>query len=293
MTDPTAVSSREGYIALNDLTVAPGYENVLRANGLDSLEALFTASGAKLLSKPGLSSWRERLRLTLDVGGERRTFYLKRFRGPPLRVRRDVRRSGGGASSIAGLEWTWMRRLAAEGIPCVSPVAFAEAFRGSRELRSAVLTAAVPGDSLERLAQKWRDGDRTVLHSLTAPLARLVARLHECGFIHRDLYFSHIFHDPASPPESSLHLIDLQRVIRLRYLHRRWIVKDLASLNFSAPSDLVSRTDRIRWLTQYLGASKLDASAKRLAYRIVGKTRRIARHEQSRAARWHKRSDDR
>jgi hypothetical protein len=191
------------------------------------------------------------------------------------------------------MEWAWIRRLAADGIPCVEPVAFGEELRGSREVRSAVVTAAAPGDSLERLVGKWRSGDASAIKHLSTPLALLVSRFHECGYIHRDLYFSHVFCDPESPPESSLRLIDLQRVKQFPGRRWRWIVKDLASLNFSAPADLISRTDRLRWLTRYLAASKLDTPAKRVAYRILGKTRRIARHEKHRQLRWRKGSDDR
>ncbi|UCC29585.1 MAG: hypothetical protein JSU86_15445 [Phycisphaerales bacterium] len=280
-------------IRRDNLLIAAGYEELLCANGLDSLEGLFNVTNAESLSKPGLATWRERLRLTVEAGGEQCTLYLKRFSDPPLSARRAVRRSGSGASSMAGVEWAWMTRLAADGIPCVKPVAFGEEIRGSRELRSAIITAAAPGASLEVWVGRWDEGDRAIIRNLIEPLAALVARFHERGYIHRDLYLSHVFYDPASPPEESLCLIDLQRVVRPRLRHRRWIIKDLASLNFSAPGHLVSRTDRLRWLTHYLRVSKLDAPAKRLIYRVVGKTQGIAGHEDRRRARWHGRSNGR
>ncbi len=275
-----------------DLTIADGYEQVLAANGLDSLDALFNLPEAESLSKPGLDAWRERFRLTLETGGERQTFYLKRFRDPPPSARREVQRSGTGASSMAGLEWAWMKRLEADGIECVKPVAFGERLCRGKETRSAIVTLAVPGESLERWAGRWGEGDRARIDSLIPTLAAFVARLHERGYVHRDLYLAHIFYDPTRQPETSLHLIDVQRVMRPPRRHRRWIIKDLAALNFSAPRHLVLQTDRLRWLTHYLGASKLDGSARRLVYRIVGKTRMIARHEEHRTARWRKGSED-
>lgn len=314
------------FVRRNDLVIAAGYEQLLCANGLDSLDALFNVTNAELLSKPGLATWRERLRLILtdrtrthptpssgrplphgrgsvwrdrighsdlEAGGEQCTLYLKRFSNPPLSARRAVRRSGSGASSMAGVEWAWMTRLAADGIPCVKPVAFGEEIRGSKEMRSAVVTAAAPGASLESWFARWDEGDRAIVRNLIKPLAALVARFHERGYIHRDLYLSHLFYDPGSPPEESLCLIDLQRVVRPRLRHRRWIIKDLASLNFSSPRHLVSNTDRLRWLTHYLRVSKLDAPAKRLIYRVIGKTQGIAGHEGRRRARWRGRSDDR
>ena len=137
------------------------------------------------------------------------------------------------------------------------------------------------------------DEHRAECRSLVEPVASLIARLHDRGYVHRDLYLSHIFHDPAVPRRSSLCLIDLQRVLRPRRCRGRWIVKDLASLDFSTPRKLIGRTDRLRWLIRYLGIPEMDASARRLVYRIAGKTRRIARHERRRLARLRNEGSDR
>ena len=284
--------------------MVPAFEALLRENNLDSIDALFANDVGERLDKPGLPAWRQRRRLVLcdppepplckggghglegsghgledrgqgreGVGHGPRMFYLKRFADPPISARREVRRSGTGAKSVAGLEWTWMNRLTREGISCVQPVAFAEELRGSREVRSAILTKAVPGDSLERWASRWNDNE--AVRTLLAPLAKLVSRLHTAGYVHRDLYLSHIFFDPTATPDNALCLIDLQRMIRPAVNLKRWIIKDLASLNYSTPRSLVSRADRLRWLKLYLGAVRLDDSARCLVYRVIGKTLRI------------------
>ena len=289
--DAISASACIPVVGCNGLVVAAGYEAVLRANKLDSLEALFRWAGAESLGKPGLSPWRERLRLKVEYRGERYTLYLKRFVDPPWRARRRLRASGTGASSQAGLEWAWMNLLAREGIACAEPVALGEELNGSRESRSAILTAEVPGRSLEAWSREWVHGDRATARRVLAPLAALVARLHRLGYVHRDLYLSHVFWDPGSPLETSLCLIDLQRVLRPR--RRRWMIKDLAALNFSAPAEVFSATYRVRWLKQYLGLPKLDPAAKRLAYRVIGKTLSIARHEQHRGARFRPRNKPR
>ena len=288
MSDHLPARPAASFVTVNDLTVAPAFAEVLRVAGLDSLDALFAIPNDDRLSKPGLAAWRERLQLTMTVEGEARTFFLKRFTRPPRSARREVRRCGCGAASVAGLEWTWMQRLAAAGVPCVRGVAMGEQLNGPIEGRSAVLTEAVPGDSLERWAASWSASDHEQVARLLAPTADLIGSLHRAGFVHRDLYLSHLFYDPSGT-ETPLHLIDLQRVLQPPYRLRRWIVKDLASLNYSTPAGLVSRTDRLRWLTRYLGLRKLDAPARRLVYRVVGKTRLIARHDRRRQAR-HRRS---
>jgi len=122
-------------------------------------------------------------------------------------------------------------------------------------------------------------------------LADLVARFHECGYVHRDLYLSHIFYAAsceslrAESVPASLRLIDLQRLSKPTGYAKRLIVKDLAALNFSAPSKVISNQDRIRWIKRYLGIRRLDAPARRLIYWIVGKTWQIARHDARRTAR--------
>lgn len=272
--------------SLNDLQIVSGYRHLLIDRALDSLAALFDVPGAEVLEKSGLEPWRERLRLTLVHQGRPQTFYLKRYRRPPVAARRGVRRCGWGASSVAGVEWLAMRTLAELGIPTIKPVAFGEELSAGREIRSAILTAAVPGDALERVVAGWDKADRATVRRLIFATADLVSRLHGLGFIHRDLYLSHIFYDAGSPPDQALHLIDLQRVIRPRWRRGRWIVKDLASLNYSAPARWVSRADRVRWLHRYLGMSKLDSCGKRLVRRVARKTKRIARHDRRRSERF-------
>ncbi len=290
MTEHPQTRSNSAVASLNDLRVVPGFEPWLHGHGLDSLDALFLVRNDGQLGKPGLSPWRERLRIELTSGGDSRTFYLKRFTDPPRDAQREVRRSGAGARSAAGVEWTWMHRLADDGIACVRPVAMGEELCGQRELRSAILTEAVPGKSLEQWVTLWTEADRPQALAMVEPLAELVARLHQGGYVHRDLYLSHIFHEPKvsrtpEPTAGALTLIDLQRIFRPKPPMRRWIVKDLAALNFSTPEALISRTRRIRWLTRYLGTRKLDGQAKRLVYEIVGKTQRIAAHERRRRVR--------
>jgi len=270
---------------LNDLTVAAGFEECLVAAGLGSLDRLFACSSEQDLQKPGLSAWRERIRLTLTIEDEPTALYLKRYTNPPLAARRALRQCGARVRSLAGLEWTRMCQLAAAGIPCVEPVAFGEKLTGNREVRSAVLAKAVPGRSLEAWASEWTGADRQAVCQAADASAVIVARLHGSGFIHRDLYLSHLFFHPEPADGVPIRIIDLQRVLHKPRFFRRWVVKDLASLSFSTPDTLFSTADRVRWLKRYLGIGKMDRAAKRLAYSIIGKTRRIARHDRRRRRR--------
>ncbi|MCH8150150.1 MAG: hypothetical protein IH987_19595 [Planctomycetes bacterium] len=281
-----ATSAAEATESLNDLTVVAARAPWLVANGLDTLDRLFEPSTGECLGKPGLNTWRERIRLTIQHDGDEQKLYLKRYRDPPAAARRELRRTGTGTRSLAALEWTRMRQLAQDGIACVEPVAFGEELVGGRERRSAILAKAVPGRSLESCAGDWTHTDRDRIRSVGRQVATIVAKLHGQGYIHRDLYLSHLFYDPSPDTADPVRLIDLQRILRNPRLIGRWVVKDLASLNYSVPAHLYSTADRLRWLKWYLDASKLDRSMKRLIHRIVGKTRRIARHDRRRLARF-------
>jgi hypothetical protein len=108
-------------------------------------------------------------------------------------------------------------------------------------------------------------------------LARQVARLHDAGLFHRDLYLDHVFVDPdATPPRVTL--IDGERVGRFRGRMGRRVVKDLAALEASAPG--VATTDRWRFLLAYLAARSLPADtwARPLSRAVVRKAARIRRH---------------
>jgi len=200
-----------------------------------------------------------------------------------------VRLAGGVARSVAGMEFEWSRRLAADNLPAVEAIAFGAAFRGRREIRSAVLLAEVRGESLEQWCARLRScvsaTDRATAKALLAESASLTARFHGRGYVHRDLYLAHIFFDESSSAPPRLKLIDLQRVRRPKWRLLRWIVKDLAALDYSAPATHVSRTDRLRWLTRYLREANLDAGRRALAYRIAGKSLAMARHDRRRLAR--------
>jgi len=62
-----------------------------------------------------------------------------------------------------------------------------------------------------------------------------------------------------------------------RRLRRRWLVKDLAQLAWSAPRDRVNCAIRVAFLKHYLGVRKLRAQDKRLVRRVLAKQQTIER----------------
>lgn len=276
---PSLPDVPQGYSTLGDLIVHDDYVEAFRSIGASSVDALFGLHADGSLDKAGLEAWRTRMRLTVEVGGAPVDLYVKRFEHPPSRARRERRRQCPQARTIAGIEWYWMRELARGGIRVPLPVALGEQVDGGQDIRSVVISRAVPGNSLELCAREWQKSGQPPDAGLPAELADLVRRFHALGVTHRDLYLSHVFFDAGGEPGARLHLIDLQRVFRPSWRFDRWRVKDLASLNYSVPSDLASPRARLRWFKRYAGKLQFDRADCRMIARIVAKTRRIARHD--------------
>ena len=162
---------------------------------------------------------------------------------------------------------------------------------GPWERRSFILLREVPGESLERWWPQHLPPESQETHPNRRRvrldrLARFVAGFHAAGFVHRDLYLSHVFVQPATGnsgdagggPDERFALIDLQRVFQPKWRHRRWVVKDLAALDYSTPRDRVGQKERLRFLCRYVRECGRFGSARQLARRIGAKTARIARH---------------
>ena len=252
------------------------YATVLRSHGLDSFNALLNVEGDTDLSKRGLDAWRERSILTLGP----HVLYLKRYRNPPLRSQLVWRIRG--FASTAEAEWYWIGQLRGLGLSAPRPVACGWRCRRGLEQASLLLVARVEGESLEQVVRREADGplgDRAFLLQVARRLARDVATLHGAGLFHRDLYLAHVFLRTSAEGEPGLTFIDLQRVIRaVLGRKRRWVVKDLASLNYSTPLAAASTADRVRWYKWYRGSGKLTARDKKLIRAIAAKSKRIARH---------------
>ena len=258
----------------------------MQAAGRDSFDALMGAQSDIDLHKAGLADWRQRIQLTVPLGGRPCTLFLKRYRRPPMDQQVNQRLAGW--RDTAAMEWHWLTRLSELGIGAPVPVAYGARRSCLREQASLVITAAVPGVSLEKWVPAQIDStlaDRAFKNKLSGALANLISKLHGRRLIHRDLYLAHVFLDTTDLDSPTLTLIDLQRMIRPRLRWQRWVVKDLLALNYSTPVDAASTTDRVRWFKLYGGITRLSDADKKLIRAIAGKTRRVARHDANRNAR--------
>jgi hypothetical protein len=251
-------------------------------HGIDSLDDLFEVEVARNLHKASLPSWRERVAVDLeDADGSLRRFFVKRFDSPPRNARARSPRGSKDVRSTAGVERHWLLTVGAAGIPVPRLAAFGEELAGSHEKRSVLVLADVGGESLEQ----WAAHRKTLApRALVDALADLARRFHDGGFVHRDLYLSHVFltHDHADAP--TLALIDLQRVMLRPWPRWRWQARDLAQLDYSTPRKILGVRGRLRFLKSYLrGASLKSRESRTLRRRITRMSARIAARDMRRS----------
>jgi heptose I phosphotransferase len=112
------------------------------------------------------------------------------------------------------------------------------------------------------------------LRQIVAGVADVASAMHSAGLHHQDFYLTHLMM-PTSGLPAPIHVLDLGRARLRKRLDRRWIVKDLAQLNYSA--DGISASERLRFLTRYLGR-RLTRADRALVSSVIRKSRWIARH---------------
>jgi hypothetical protein len=219
---------------------------------------------------PGRSTVRVELR---QPDGRPLRAYLKRYEPEYLKAgKRMLRRLGWqGAGDEAMREWNAILALRAAGFATAQAIALGQERRGGMVRRSFLLTAEIHrGVAAHDYARTLDAGRR---RQFAREVGDLTRRFHRAGFAHRDLYLSHIFVVPAPAGGRELFLIDLQRLFRPRLFRRRWLVKDLAQLGYTAQLAGGSRTDLLRFYHAYVQKPGLAREDKRLLRRVA---RRIA-----------------
>ena len=285
---PTDVDSEAVDLRRIDLEPAAGqdvwidrdFRGDLRTAGLDSVEAVMVSSqGRCLRALADRENWR--VELARREGGSRGVFlkkhhvrtWLSRFRA----------RFGLDPGQTAGrVEAENVGRLAAIGIASMRVAAWGERLHPDGRLESYLMTEELEGyQPLEQfLAERFgpaeadsgatRDRDLGRLIRLVADIAR---RFHGAGYNHRDFYCCHFFVKESSSGRFDVRLIDLQRVQHRVRFRRRWLVKDLAQLSYSASRGQTKCTHRMAFMRRYLGVEKLRPRHKRLIRRVLAKQR--------------------
>ncbi len=153
-------------------------------------------------------------------------------------------------------EFEAARALQEIGVDTLSVAAFASEGRDPATMHSLLVTDDLVGTvSLEDFCSDWarRPPSFTVRKRLTVKLADTARRMHGAGINHRDFYLCHFHLDPEtlSQPTVRCYLIDLHRAQIRASTPRRWRIKDLAGLYFSAMDCGLSQRDLLRFMRLY------------------------------------------
>lgn len=132
--------------------------------------------------------------------------------------------------------------------------------------------------SLEDYCRDWKKQlpDFELKSLLISKLAYISRTLHQNGINHRDYYICHFLLDMASgsnpdtnkpdPENLKISLIDLHRAQLRQQTPERWLVKDIASLYFSAMDIGLTRRDFYRFMTLYNNCCLRDCLSKHINF---------------------------
>jgi hypothetical protein len=275
MSEPELVEISKAFF------VEPEYETALTQLGLTSIDAVFSFGAGRSLAKDNLARHRSRLQFEVDSPSSPTTVFLKRYDKPPVITQLRNWFWLGRKVSCGYTEVDSASRLSAMGINTPRTVAHGEQWGLFFEERSFIVTEKIPNaHSLEQKLPDFFTGPGTgenlrQRRDFVAQLAGFIRKFHQTGYRHRDLYLCHVFQDDSG----RLHLIDLARTFRPVLLAERFRRKDIAQLHYSARPRHFSKTDRLRFYLAYTRRAKLTARDKAFIRRIVGRAKRMARHD--------------
>lgn len=230
-------------------------DDIARAwSGQDAFEAARRQQGAVFRDKEG--------RRTLRFELEGRGYFLKLHQGVGwgeifknlLQLRLPVI----GASN----EYLAIRALEKIPIDTLSVAAYGRRGINPATQLSFLVTDELTGvESLEDFCGRWpsQPPSFALKQALILRLADIARRLHGAGINHRDFYLCHFLLDISAPvtaasvTQAPLYLMDLHRAQIRRQVPRRWLIKDLGGLYYSALDIGLRRRDILRFLRAYGG----------------------------------------
>ncbi len=244
------------------------FEELLSKNSINSFDDLWNLKGEDVKKKL-VERGTERVFLDSEKG--KVETYIKRYLPLPLKEYfKAITSFRPFFPSGAIHEWDAIIAFHQQNIPTMLPIAAGRNSAG----KSIVLTLAITDyRRASDLLESWK-GDsskRKERRTLIVNIAELAGKMHSARFAHQDFYLVHLF------VKENLHIlpIDLQRIIMDSQFGRRWRVKDLGQLLYSA-LELVSLTDQLLFWQKYTDAvGKEFYKDKRLIKSIIKKAQTI------------------
>ncbi len=270
------------------------YAEALGRVGLTDIDAVFAFGGTDM-PKDNMAPHRGRCCFTLD--GPAVKVFMKRYDKPSAAAQIKSWLGHNKRACMADFDRLCCDELAKANICTPKVIAYGCQWAGLFERRSFIITEEIPGgEALERrlpgyfhntppynpssslsdspLADPSRENVRQRRQFIEA-LAEMARRFHDTGYRHRDFYLAHIFLDGSG----EFNLIDLHRTFKPILLKGRYRVKDIAQLHYSAPGNIFSCADRIRFYRRYVGRKRLTSADRRFIGMVKRRAWRMADHD--------------
>lgn len=153
-------------------------------------------------------------------------------------------------------EWLALNRLVEIGVASLIPVAYGEQGINPARRLSFIVTRELAGTvQLDDYLRANPNMGFVRKQGLLRAVAHTARKIHSNGLNHRDLYLCHFLLDPVTAADEThppvLYLIDLHRAQLRKQVPQRWLVKDLASIYFSAMDMGLTQRDIGRFLVSY------------------------------------------
>lgn len=203
---------------------------------------------------PPLRALEGRKTLRFELNGE--GYYIKQHFG--IGWKEIIKNLLRGRLPVLGAETEWKAIQAFQdvGIPTLKVVGFGKRGKNPARQQSFIITEELLDVmSLEDFCSEWKSKKPAfeLKLSLTKEVARMARLLHRHGMNHRDFYLCHFLLkvNTAYSTAPLLYLIDLHRVQIRKQTPRRWRVKDIAGLYFSAMDIGLTQRDLLRFIKYY------------------------------------------
>ncbi len=183
--------------------------------------------------------------VTLGSGAEAIRAFLKREHRVPWKDRCANARAGFGFVSKSYREALLLTSLQRAGISCPEVIAAGEDRQGHAFLLLRELTGA---RELRLFLQDQRAAPRSERRRFARQLGMALARMHDTGFDHPDLYSKHVL----VQADGAVCFLDWQRSRRWQRVNWRRRCRDLAALDATLSEDLATARERLVCLRAYL-----------------------------------------
>ncbi len=251
--------------------ITPEWEHILKFNNLDGFDGLWELQ-ADWFEPPNQrrGGWSGVARVELELpGGGKEAVFLKRQEN---HTRRTLHNPIFGEPTFAG-EIKNILLLRQAGVPTMDPL-----YYGQRKVdgkwRAILVTRELAGfRPMNEVVGEWVEAgwgkSAAIRRELIATLAGAIRRMHEQRLVHNALHPKHVFVRLVEGRSPEVALIDLEKMRRAISV-KRAMLRDLDSLN--RRTQILSHTDRLRFLNGYLGHRNLNSEGSSIWKRFAKKS---------------------